>query len=840
MDFPVCPACGQSVIDDDVEDCPFCGSSMKAKPGSKPPAAKSAPAASAKSGAAASKPTATPAAKSPAAAKGAAGAKPGGTKSGGDDDFPFENDLPAAKTAIQAVPNATKQRSLKVVCPMCETAGYVVPTAAGQDVKCANPKCMVPVFKAPVPVVEAPPPPPKKSNLPMILGGTVAVIALAAVGIFVLPGMLASKPKQTGLSEEAKQALLEMNQDNTKAVTNGTPNTPATDQANATKKVEDDQPKVAPKSADESIAAALKQMADSCLVGDRRQRSKAFCRQLAAEACALTGEAVGLKEHLAQLDVVGRDVPYYKITPHLESFWRAWAAGDKAAAAKSLDAAMAEAPKIPKVGRNQLEIAGRLAAALAAAGRIPEGLTLLQGHQQSDGDGQLAARVQMSFEGRAIPLSSLKTVLPWSAPQAAAATMTLMTRGESKAARDWAAAQPNEDAKAECLAVWAEATARTQAQPGSADSNAELVEAVKPLAPALAARVWARATCGRLTAKDQDGAAATLKLARDLLATIPVPSEPTMPDVKQTMKYELPKSVPLVQAATAAAEIAFVQSLSPQTVSDAEASLDLALQFARGIAPGWPAASQRSAEAERAGAGGLQTMLKRELALKSEDEARLAVGKYRRQVNDIADAAVQRFELQTKLLSRLLAAGLKEKAWLVISARSGETDPSHRDEFLNTPLVGELLEAFQGLETEKAIKGALPENLTPRRPDLAAVKELLTKGDAAAAAVAVSALDTKLSRRDDLALSLTTRLVSVDKLETALIFIGRLDDIVLREEAYRLVAALAAQRGQTETIWKQIALVGQQTEKVALCRGLIGGLKTDPAAEELPEPNVTP
>ena len=36
MDFPVCPSCRQSVIDDDAVDCPFCGASMKAKPGAKP------------------------------------------------------------------------------------------------------------------------------------------------------------------------------------------------------------------------------------------------------------------------------------------------------------------------------------------------------------------------------------------------------------------------------------------------------------------------------------------------------------------------------------------------------------------------------------------------------------------------------------------------------------------------------------------------------------------------------------------------------------------------------------------------------------------------------------
>ena len=84
-------------------------------------------------------------------------------------------------------------------------------------------------------------------------------------------------------------------------------------------------------------------------------------------------------------------------------------------------------------------------------------------------------------------------------------------------------------------------------------------------------------------------------------------------------------------------------------------------------------------------------------------------------------------------------------------------------------------------------------------------------------------------------LTLTAWLATTDKLETAIQFISRLDDIVLREEAYRLAAGLAAQRGQTEAITKQIGLASQATERAALCRGLIGGLKL-PASEDPPEP----
>ena len=846
MDFPVCPACGQSVLDDDAEDCPFCGSSMKAPPGAKPAAPKPAAGANAKPGAAPSKPGAAATSKPTTAGRGTSANKPGGGTAGAADDFPFDADLPASKSAIQAMPNATRQRSLQVVCPMCETAGYVPPTAAGQEVKCANPKCLMPVFKAPATVIEAPPPPPKKSNLLPIIGVTAAVLVVAGLGMFVLPGLLARNPKPSGMSDEARELMAEMAKGNSGTPKTSTKTTPAnTTPSNTattpdTTKNGETNTSPAPKSAKTAIIEALKQLDDACLIGDRRQRSKPYCRQLAAEAHALAGEAAAAREHLAQLIVVGKDVPYYRIVPNLELFWSEWSAGDKAAAGKSLDAALADAPKIPKVGRNQLEIAGRLAAALAAGGRIPDALAVLQAHQSAEADGQLAAHLQMATDGRLARLTNIRAVLPWSAPQAVAATAVLVVRGQRTAAREWAVAQPSDEAKSECLAIWAEGVARGQAQPGSADSNPEIVAAVQGLAPSLAARVWARAAYGRFAAKDVGGTAATLKLARDLLATVAAPSEPKMPEIKQTMKFTLPAPAPLVQAATAAAEIAFVQSLSADTLKDAEASLELALQFARGLAPGLPAVSQRSNEAEQLGASGLLGLLKGELKLKTDDEARLAVGRYRRALIDITDASRQRLELQTRLLSRFADFGLKDKVWIVVSSRSAESDTSLRDDFLATPLVGELLEIFHGTETEQAIQGALSANATPKRPDVAALRELLKNGDAQGAAEFVSGLDAKSGRRDELTLTMATWLATSNKLDTALQFIGRLDDIVLREEAYRLTAGLAAQRGHTEALAKQIGLANQATERAALCRGLIGGLKGAAVTDDLPEPAAAP
>jgi hypothetical protein len=189
MDFAICPACGQSVLDDDAVDCPFCGASMKAKSGSKPAAAPPA-----------SKPVAKPAAKPASPAK-----KPA------EDDFPFDpqTNLPQSAVAASAAPS--KGRSLKVICPMCETTGYVPPSAAGKNVKCANPKCMVPVFTAPAPEPEAPPPPPPKpkSNLLLLGAGTAAAVGLVGGLVYFIAMQPTNRAPQTSglLTEEQIREL---------------------------------------------------------------------------------------------------------------------------------------------------------------------------------------------------------------------------------------------------------------------------------------------------------------------------------------------------------------------------------------------------------------------------------------------------------------------------------------------------------------------------------------------------------------------------------------------------------------------------------------------------------
>ena len=819
MDFPVCPSCGQSVIDDDVDDCPFCGSSMKAKPGAKP----SPKPAAAKP--AASKPAEKPAAGAkPPAGKPAAPGRPG-AKPGPADDFPFEAEVPGAKTAVQAMPNPSKGRSVQVVCPMCETEGYIPPTAVGKDVKCANSKCMVPIFKAPAPKVEAAPEPTpkKKSNIVVVGGVTVAVVGVIGAAAVFVPGMLAQKPKPGVMSEEDK-ALLSQSSTPTKPPKTETPaetktDVPATDVKPTEKGV-----------TDELLASVVKQLNDAALMNQPKQRSKPVCRQLAAEACIRLGDLKTAGEHLSQLEIVGANVPYYRIEPGVALFWLNWET-DKANAGKNLDLALEDARKLPKIGRHQMEVAGRLAAALVTAGRVKEAQELLQSHQSAENDGQLAAQTQLSSDGRLTRLNRTHAVLPWSRPQAAAAAGSLVAHNQLAAAKSWAEAQTDNEAKSECFAVWAEGIAFHQSKPGPANSTPEIEEATKGLSAALKARVWARAACGRYAAGDVPGAAETLKLAVAELAKVAVPPEPEMPSVKTTVNYKLPDDAPLVHAATAAAEIAYVQTLWPDQKAQAEATLDLSLGFARGLAPAWGAVNDRQNQAEQAGLPGLREMLKREMSLKNDDQANQNAVKYRKVLTDMKSAAQRRFVLQALTMSRLAEVGLKDKVWTVVNDRSTESNISRRDDFLGTALVGELVELFRGTDTEKVIQAAVG-GAQIVRPDLAVVRELVQQNPAQAAEY-VSKLPAENSPRDEIVLTVATSLAAEGNSDAVFAFISKLTDPVLREDAYRLSAALLAQHGKVDAVWKQVAIAQQATEKASLCRSLIVGVKSGPPQKDL-------
>ena len=825
MDFPVCPACHQSVIDDDAVDCPFCGASMKGKPTTKP-------------GAGTPKPATTDAKATslkPAATKSVSAKATSGRPTLPGDDFPFETELTTGKSAIQAMPNPTKQRTLKVVCPMCDTPGYLPPTAAGQEVRCANSKCVMPVFTAPTEkkkeLEATPPPPPPVNRMPFLIGMTVLLMAVIGGGLYVFnmqPSNSNAAPKQ--MSEEDKQLLAEtMGRTSTPGIKkplSDAEKQPTSEGVGNTGK-DSEKPNNAGPTPEARIASTLQMMRAICLEKSK-QRSKPYCRQLSAEASAIAGDLKLADEHLGQLLKVGHEVSYYQIIPLMELFWRQSAAGDKTAAAARLSAAMKEVPKIPKFGRTRLDIAGRLAAGLVAGGRLSDAKALLKEIHSSDAEGQLAAKLQIASDGRVVPLAESYAVLPGDFPQAVAATATLITRGFVDLAADWATSQDDDEAKTECLAIWAESFARQHAAAGEADADGVIAAAVKSLSPALAARVWARAGCGRNAAGDAAGAAAAVKLAQELMANIAVPQQLAMPNLKAALRFKLPSAIPLLQAAKAMGEIAHLQAMSPATKADAEKSLDLALAYADGTAPSTSIARKTFDEAERRGPVGLRTLIKEQLKLKTDDEARTAASNYKSILHDIQEASKDRFEIETNLLLGLVRDGvdLNQKIWIVVNARTTSDDANRRDDFFATPLPGELIEHLKGTVEEKAILGAWSlqgKSATPSRPLIAALNDKL-QTDAPAAVKYLNSSMPKSVGRDELILLTVSRLAASGQLPLAFKFISELDELVSREECYRLAAAIGTRQGQAAAVASQITAVPEQTEKIALCRGLVAGL----------------
>jgi hypothetical protein len=296
-----------------------------------------------------------------------------------------------------------------------------------------------------------------------------------------------------------------------------------------------------------------------------------------------------------------------------------------------------------------------------------------------------------------------------------------------------------------------------------------------------------------------------------------------------TDTFNAPDPAPLLQAATAAGEIAFLQAQATATKPDAENSIDKALTYLDAMAPSYAAALERQTEANKLGTTGLREKLKQLLQKKTDDQARQAANSFNRKLDEIVRASLPRFEIETNLLSRLRGAGigLDTKVWIIVNSRATADDVDHRENFMLTRLPGELVEGLKGNVEAQAIIAAwkgLFQGDAPPRPPAVVFNELL-KNNVKGAVEFIQSVETKDNQREELVLEAASWLPTLKKLETAFQFIAGLDDKVTREDCYLLTAAQAARLGQAAAVLKQVGNVNEQTEKVALCRGMIAGLQ---------------
>lgn len=815
MDFAICPSCGQSVLDDDAEDCPFCGSSMKAKPGQVKPAPKPASKTPAAAASAAKKPAADkPAANRPAA------------KPAEDDDSPFSAAERAEKLVpvAQASPTPTKGKSHEVRCPMCETVGYVPKAAMGKPVKCANPKCLVPVFEVPPePEAPPPPPPPKRSNLVPITVVTVLVVGVLGGAVYFLAMQpSAPAPAVTEFDPEI------FNNPDARPVQPKNADTPAP-------AVKPDQPveTVQATPAKEWIAKALKQMVDSSTALRSQNRSKPFCRQQAAIAYALSGDLAGAQGQVDQLLKVGPEVPYYRIPCLTAIAWQELAKGSKDAAFKSVTTAYQDTARLPKVGRSQLEDASGLAAALVATERSDDALKLLNQRQKSTLEAETAAALQIVRAARTFDLDEWYANRPlsmWVAPQSAAAVASLVAHGKDDDAWKFAEQQSSTDAKADCIVEFCRQLA-LQGRPQSADA---LVKKLEQHGPAVTIRGLAVHALGLKYRKPDVDIATYLQKADAISQSLTPPAEPGLPDTKGVVGLKLAAAAPLIQSAVALGQLCQLQAAAGQPVP-AAATLERSLQFARGMAPALDGVAALARQTQSTSAGILQNQLRQELRLKTDEDARLTTNAYRRSVEQLAAAAQQSTHLQGEILERAIGWGLAKPVWDIVSLRTTDDEVAKRVNFMTTGVPAVLVEAFrrendsENLNAVLALWKQLQQTNAPDRPVLVEIQELLAAGEAMQAARRLSDLDGVNTQRDQWAHMLAAQRVKSHGAAAAFAFIAQLDEIILREECYELAASLAAGMGQSAEVWTQVQAVNPATEKVSLCRGLVAGLAGNPA-----------
>ena len=441
MDLPKCPACGQSVLDDDAAECPFCGSAMD---GSSKKSAPSRPAAGAKKTSAAKSQTAGPQTRKPADTSAATAGASG--KASDDDPFAIAQS-PAAKSAVQCARRPEKGRSQRVVCPMCETQGFIPKAALGRQVRCANPECMVPVFTAASTDGDKAVRAPSRisddevvsrarvatsadAKNPMmiygIVGGVLLVLTIGLVMVLNRPGIdqLGAVPYTPGDFDGEDE--------------NDTP----------TGGKSEKEPEVVDVDHSAKAAELAEIMIQSARISSGN-RDKAYCRRLTGDVFLRLGLQSQALEEFNQMKMVasqkGRDTQYYQIVPLITNYWKLKAAGD-ASAETFFNQAKQLAAQIPESGLQALESGISMAAALADQGDIEAALNQITALQR---DQTIASQIDTVRLGAWLSCSSaLKdsgiTPLPvlevfaWNEPLMTAVGVHLAAARRWESAIQWA------------------------------------------------------------------------------------------------------------------------------------------------------------------------------------------------------------------------------------------------------------------------------------------------------------------------------------------------------------------------------------------------------------------
>ena len=673
MSLPTCPSCGQSVLEDDAIDCPFCGAAMDGSRGARnTPQPKKNPAVNRPGARALPAKPAAPAPQSSATAPGKTNADPTsanppksgtppryGSKMVVDEDDPFGIGASSGTQVVEASLKPEKGRLQKTVCPMCEQTNFIPKSAIGKSVRCANPKCMVPVFIAADPAEQ------KTERRPTRLSDEAEAqrraaeealpkrrspILLYAIGAAVLAGITALVLTQLNRKPDTTQFSASLDLSELQRLAEEDAAKEAATQAAA---------KAAEQKAAENPAKDIEDNIRRMIALARSEmRDKALARRMTGDLWLRLGRSEESAVEFNQLLVVDKSRGFYRVLPQLAKYWRSRATGDNTAAADALKLAETEARQrtFPRTGRAATDAALALATVLAAEGRMPDATALVASRQldrsipanldQSSGTAWLFIATQCR-DAAVTPPQALDCLL-WADPLHTAVSAALAARSQWNPAIEWALLPGDPRSAADALTAIADRALAIG--PQAAAQAAPLIEAAatKISSPELKLKVLAATAAAKRDAS-------ALQACLDALRQIPDPSPWVLPDLRTLVQKEIPDRSSSLTAAIAAAEALRAATLANHP-DHAKTALNELKRHLAAAAP--PTGEARSLLAStKTNESAFRQQIQTEL--RESDPGRLDA-LYRTALarsTSIAQLAEERRTLFILLLSRVAAAG---------------------------------------------------------------------------------------------------------------------------------------------------------------------------------------
>ena len=709
MSLPTCPSCGQSVLEDNPVDCPFCGAAMDGSRGAKnTPRPKAGPVVN-RPGARKlpEKPAAPPAGSAAPSAPVPEPPKPAARPIGGprgskpvvDEDDPFGVGITsAAAQAIQATAKPEKGRLLKVVCPMCEQVGFVPKNAVGKSVKCANEKCMVPIFTAHDPSEQtadrkpvrmsdtaeaarraAEAATPKKRNPMMIygiVGGILLLLTLALIPLLNKP------PDPSGLDKPV--VIKDFGP---------TPDEIEIDIIN--KKLE-------AQAALDAINPLVEVEAHaSRMIGLARLqnlRDKAWARKMTGDIYLRLNQTAKGAQEFNQNVVIEGGRGYYRIEPFLTRHWRSIAAGDNDTATKTLADALAETKTLPRTGRLGLDAAMGLASVMVNAGRIEDAVAVISARQLdttiADNRDAIASTV-WSFTSSHCRDASIEgpmvlDALLWINPLHTGVTIDLGLHDRWDAAVTWAKTSKDPRTLTDALVALTEIAAARKAAP---ETFAQIESAIEGSDVVSVLRVKAA-----VAAATKD--AARLDTCLTLLGQIPVGPAAVLPASAALVQDDVPDRSAFVYTALSVSEV-LRAAVASGKADQAGAVITRLSSELSAIAPSTTLV-RGPINQMAANEAGFKKQLAVELRVAEDTQFASMYRNYRKHIEQYAKVAEDRRLLETILLARVIRAGGAAELQKVLS-----TSPELKQELLLDELSGFLA------MTARRFGSDFPDVLTP-------------------------------------------------------------------------------------------------------------------------------